>query len=176
METPKTNNVVNFGQDDPETIAHTVGVIKDLEVPTPAPAAPETTDDGRSIVPIMAGVAAVAAVATLAGPALRHDTPAPEPKKTYVQKVEESANKPYDPSKDTIVINGIKIKPGNPDKNTPSEAILSNRKVQEFVDANPNQSAAITTSAMTGSGSEFAVVERDVDGDGDMDAIAVATK
>lgn len=106
------------------------------------------------------------------------DTPAPQPE-SFTDKVQESAQIPYDPSKDELVIDGIRIKPGNALRNTPSEAVLSNREVKAYVAQHPEESSSITSSTMalpTNESGEYVVVKRDIDKDGDRDAIAVSAE
>jgi hypothetical protein len=106
------------------------------------------------------------------------DAPAPQPE-SFTDKVQESAQTPYDPSKDELVIDGIRIKPGNALRNTPSEAVLSDREVKAYIDRHPEESSSLTSSAMvlpTNETGEYVVVKRDVDKDGDRDSVAVSTE
>ncbi len=104
-----------------------------------------------------------------------HDTPAPAPE-SFTDHVQESAKQPYNPDTDTLVIDGIRIKPADTAKDTPSEAVLGNPDVQTYIANNPDEVASLETSSMSLPSTEsatYAVVERDADEDGDTDAIAV---
>lgn len=107
-------------------------------------------------------------------------TEAPAPvsaPESYTDKAQDSAQQSYDPSKDELVIDGIRIKPHNSELNSPSEAVLGSKDVQSFMAANPDEAASIEASSMalpTNEAGEYVVVNRDIDADGDKDAVAVA--
>ena len=126
---------------------------------------------GRTLTAI-AGVGAVAATAYLALPR-GEQTPAPQPE-TYTEKAQDAAQQPYNPSTDTLVVGNIKVHPRNPNRNTPSEAVLGNSEVKTYVVNNGDESSSLTASSMALPQAEsFAVVTRDIDHDGDPDAVAV---
>ncbi len=124
----------------------------------------------RDVLGVSAALLAAGGTYWLVGPRA-HDAP-PEPTKTFEDAVTDSAQRPYDPAKDELVIGNIRVKPGH----TASYSILTNERVKAFEATNPDEKASIMTSAMTvpSNHSKYAVVERDVDNDGDTDAIAVA--
>jgi len=123
-------------------------------------------------------VATLAAVGTVAASAFLllprgEDKPAPQPE-TYTEMAQDSAQTPYDAANDVLVSDNIRISPRNAQKDTPSEAVLSDAGVQTYVVDNPDQSSSLTASSMSLPQAEgYAVVERDIDGDGDTDAVAV---
>jgi hypothetical protein len=123
---------------------------------------------------IAVGLTALAALAV--GPR-SHDAPKPIPEpESYTDLAQESAQEAYDPVKDELVIDGIKIKPGNPERNSASEAVLGDPAVKEFMQQHPDETAAVESSALALPSSEtgeYAVVKRDIDADGDTDAVAV---
>mgnify|MGYP000854685729 CR=1 FL=1 len=173
MEPKNKNNVHNIGRNDRDAIARQVGMTE-FE-PSESVHKPEQVRDHRPgrVLTALGATAAVLGTAWLAAPR-SHDAPLPDDKKTFSEEVAESAQKPYDPAKDELVIDGIRVKPGNPDRNTPSEAVLGDPRVKAFVEANPDESSSVTTSAMSlPGGNEAGIVMRDVDHDGDKDAVAV---
>jgi hypothetical protein len=135
------------------------------------------TKSSESLFPLITtGVA----LAGIAGTAMALSGPQEQPKQpvqpeSFTEQVQESAQTPYDPATDELVINGIKVKPANANRNNPSEAVLGSEKVQEFVAQHPDESSSITTSAMSlpSDAKEAGIVLRDVDHDGDTDAVAV---
>lgn len=108
-----------------------------------------------------------------------HEAPAPTPTPdNLIDHAQESAQTPYDPSTDELVIGNIRVKPGNPELNSASQAVLNNSEVKTFMAANPNEAASIEASSLvlpTNASGEYAVVARDVDNDGDTDAVAVSS-
>lgn len=175
MSNEKTNNVHNFGQDKPESVARAVGVLKES---TQVDSEPALLRPDRRLKPgKIAGAVGVLGVAAWALLPRPDQPPAPVPE-TFAEKVADSAQKPYNPDTDEIVIDGIRIKPNNPERNTPSEAVLHHPDVKAYVAAHPDESSAVTTSAMSLSSSKegYALVERDVDSDGDNDTLAVLAK
>ncbi len=99
--------------------------------------------------------------------------PAPE---SFTDQVQESAQQSYNPETDKLVIDGITISPADTTIDTPSEAVLANPDVQTYIANNPDETASLETSSMSLPSTEsstYAVVERDVDADGDTDAVAV---
>ena len=106
-----------------------------------------------------------------------HDAPAPAPTpESLIDQAQESAQTPYDPSTDELLIGNIRLKPNNPNLNSASQAVLGNPDVQAFTAANPDEATSIEASAMvlpTDTSGEYAVVARDIDNDGDTDAVAV---
>jgi len=119
-----------------------------------------------------AAVGTVAAVAFLTLP--RHSAEVPAPvEKSYIDQAQEQAQIPLNKD-DKIIIDGIRLRANNPDKNSASEAILSNKDVKEFIAENPDEQSGITASAMVApEASEYALVERDINDDGEDDTIAV---
>lgn len=127
---------------------------------------------------ILAGVGTIAVAALALLPRGGDQAPAPVPE-SFSDQVQESAQKAYDPSTDELIINGIKIKPANSNKNSASEAVLSDTEVQAYMAENPDEVASLETSSLSLPSTEsntYAVVKRDVDNDGDTDAIAVPVK
>jgi hypothetical protein len=118
------------------------------------------------------GLAALSAL----GISRSHDAPAPTPEpQSYTDLAQESAQTPYDPAADELVVGGIKIKPGNPDRNTPSEAVLNHPEVKEYLATNPDEVAAVESSALSlpsNATGEYVVSAEDIDGDGDLDSVA----
>lgn len=93
--------------------------------------------------------------------------------KSYTELAQESAQTPLQEG-DTVLVEGIKLDANNSDLNSGSEAVLNSEKTQEFIRQNPDEKAAIQSSAFNLPAVEgYAIVERDIDGDGDGDAIAV---
>ena len=172
MNPENTKNVSNIGRNDPEAIARAAGV---LEVTEPESVPSARASERRGVLGTVAGGLGVVGLAAWALLPRGEQPPAPQPE-SFEAQVQESAQVPYDPSTDELVIDGIKVKPANGDANTPSEAVLSHPQVQEYVATNPDESSSITASALSLPSTEsttYAVVERDVDGDGDTDAVAV---
>jgi hypothetical protein len=130
----------------------------------------------KSRLGIMVGVGTAALLALGFAPR-SHDAPAPTPTPdTFVDQAQQSAQTPYDPAKDELLIGNIRVKPGNSNLNSASEAVLGNPDVKAFEAANPDETTSLEASAMvlpTNASGEYAVVARDVDNDGDSDAIAV---
>lgn len=127
----------------------------------------------------LAAIGMVAAAAFVALPRISGEAPtSAEP--SYTEAVQESVKMTpsYNPETDEIVIDGIHIKPNNPAKNTPSEAVLSNSEVRDYMAEHPEEKAAIITSAnsLPSMTKEAAIALRDVDSDGDTDAIAIQVK
>lgn len=122
-------------------------------------------------------VESLAAVAT-AGVAIAtfntlSDNEAPQPTYSYTELARDSANTSLQED-DKILIDGIKLDPNDSDKNSGSEAVLNSEKVQLFMKENPDEAAAIKSSAFNlPAVGEYAIVERDINGDGEGDAIAV---
>lgn len=174
MDESEINTVSNIGKHDPEAIARATGM-KDLD--TTDPAHDQDVVSKENIVPIILGVAGVATAVVLGGQAVTGNTPPPEPKKTLIEHAQDAASKPYDPATDTIVIKGLTIGPSS--KNgTASEAVLNDPQVQSYIAKHPDESSSLTTSAesLNSSDAPFDVVKRDIDGDGDTDAVAVPAK
>lgn len=135
-----------------------------------------TESERGSVSVSTATVVGMTALAALAFAPRGDDAPKPAPQpETYTDMAQESAQQAYDPTKDELLIDGIRIKPRDSGRNSPSEAVLSHLKVQEFIADNPDEAAAIESSAMalpsnvTG---EYVVAGDDIDGDGDLDAVA----
>lgn len=98
--------------------------------------------------------------------------------KTYQEHAQDAAQTPYDPATDELVIDNIRVKPNNDKKNNPSQAVLNDARVQDYADQHPEESTSLTASSMALSShsNEFVVVKRDIDNDGDTDAVAVSAK
>jgi len=133
----------------------------------------------KEVVKNIAAVGTVAAAAFLAMPRPGGEAPAPaEP--SYTEAVQESVNTApsYNPETDELVFKGVRVKPNNSAKNTPSEAVMSYPKTIDYIAEHPSEKTAIVTSAelLPGMTQEAAIALRDVDGDGDMDAIALRVK
>jgi hypothetical protein len=137
------------------------------------------TNKSESLVPLLSAGAAIVGIAATANVLnAAPDKPAPVKPESFTEKVQESAQVPYDPRTDELKIANIRVKPGSPNKNNPSEAVLRDPEVQQFVENNPDEASSVTTSAMSmpADTREAAVVMRDVDHDGDDDAVAVPVK
>lgn len=124
-----------------------------------------------------AGIVGAAALVALGFSSRGQETPSPSPApESYTDKAQNSAQQAYDPSVDELIIDGIRIKPGNTSLNSPSEAVLGNAEVATYIVDNPDEAASLEASSlalpMNASG-EYVVVERDIDADGDTDAVAV---
>jgi len=140
--------------------------------------ADKAQDSERRLTPrgvAIAGVAILGAWAWLTPNA----KPAPVPETdqmTYIDHVQESAKTPYNPETDTLIVGGITVSPEHP---TASEAVLGDERVQSYLKKNQDETSATTASAFTlgadiyDDSTKFALVERDANGDGDPDAIAV---
>lgn len=149
------------------------------ELQVPVRVEQSTASRERSPVREIAAIGVVAAAALVAMPRPGGEAPAPaEP--SYTEAVQESVQEApsYNPETDEIVIDGIRIKPNNSAKNTPSEAVLSNPEVRDYMADHPEEKAAIITSANTlpGMTQEAGVARRDVNGDGNPDTIAIQMK
>lgn len=169
MESSKTNTVANIGRNDPEVIAREMGM---TDIEPRRPASPEAR---RNVLGLAAGVGTVAVAALALLPRGDH-APAPVPE-SFEKQVQDSARQPYDPATDEIVIDGIRIKPGNPHMNTKSEAVFGNTEVQGLLVDNPDEEESLVASANTPPASEtdtIVVVKRDFDNDGDSDLLAVS--
>lgn len=125
------------------------------------------------------GVGGVALLALAIFPR-SNEAPAPVPEPmTYTDLAQESAQIPYDPSTDELVIDGIRIKPGDPARNSASEAVLGNQEVQSYMASNPAEAPSLEASSLslpTNETGEYVVVKRDIDNDGDTDAVATLAK
>jgi hypothetical protein len=145
------------------------------DVATEAALAPET-ETKKSRIGLMLGVGAAALVALGFYPR-SHEAPAPAPTPdSLIDQAQESAQVPYDPSTDELLIGNIRVKPANPNLNSASEAVLGNPDVKTFTAANPDEASTVEASALvlpTNASGEYVVVARDVDNDGDTDAVAV---
>lgn len=166
MNPIKTNTITSIDRNNPEAIAKTVG-LRDINV-----SRPEQVPDRRLSVPatIALGGAVVSSALWLAGP--RPDDAPKSTDPTLTEYAQESANTPYDPSKDKLVIDNVTLSPEN---NTPSEAVLGNESVQTYIASNSDEELSLVASAtsLPTDYEEYAVVERDIDNDGDTDAVAV---
>jgi hypothetical protein len=121
------------------------------------------------------GVVAAAGLLTtwVAGPR-GADKPAPDQPPTYGELAQQSAQHPYDPSQDELLIGNIKIKPSSQHRDFPAGAVLHEPRVHEYAVAHPDESTALTDSSLSlPSAESYSVVARDIDHDGDTDAIAV---
>ncbi len=176
MKSPdSTGHISNFGKDDPEALARIVdmtvfdaGSGKIVE----AAQSPDT-EPGRLRNVLLGGTGLVAAAVWLL-----HPQGSSEPVKgdimSYTELAQESAQIPAS-STDTVLLKNIKLNVNDSDKNSGSEAILNNKRVQQFMDDNPDERAAIISSANAlPAAGKYAIVERDINGDGEGDAIAVA--
>ena len=171
MNPNKHKNVINIGQKDPEAIARAVGVIDQSEEPAEIPVH-HTSESSRRFGRALLGAGTVAAAAFLLLPRGGGEAPTP-PEASYTELAQNQADIPLS-DEDTVLIDGIKVKAKDSNANTASEAILGSQDVKDYIANNPNQSSAITASAMSvPSTGEYAIVERDIDGDGDGDAVAV---
>lgn len=93
--------------------------------------------------------------------------------KSYTELAQDSAERPLHTG-DTILIDGIKLDATDPDRNSGSEAVWNDEEVQQFIRDNPDEKAAVISSAYNLPAVEtYAIVERDINNDGDGDAIAV---
>lgn len=176
MEPKNKNNVINIGQNDRDALAKEVGMTEFVpsSVPAESEHSTETPRTGR-LLTALGMTAAVAGTAWLAAPRA-HDTPQPDNNKSFAEKVADSAKVSGNPAED-FVVNGIRVKTNDPNRNTPSEAVLNDPRVKAYEKANPDEVSSITDSAMAlPGGKEFGIAMRDVDHDGDKDAIAVEIK
>lgn len=184
MNSPETNNqrsnVIDINRSEHRynnatKIAREVGVLLESN---PKRQGADETEPGRQRAhergrakEIMMSIGVVAAAAFLLLPRVQGEMPVPE--KSFLEHAQDQARIPLGES-DEIVIDGIRIKPNNPRKNTASEAILGNKDVQAFMEANPREKSGIEQSALVApTSSEYAIVKRDIDDDGELDAIAV---
>lgn len=139
---------------------------------TPTPDVRRRPERGLPVAPLLLGLGAVAATALFALP--RPGGEAPASPERYTESAQNQADVPLS-ADDTVLIDNIKVKAGNPKADTASEAVLGDPRVKAYVDSHPDQSSAITASALSlpYTGGEYAIVERDIDDDGDGDAVAV---
>lgn len=121
---------------------------------------------------MLLGAGAIASAENSANNQNSHDLDA---SKSYTELAAESAKQSYDPSKDTLVINGIKVMPGDSKRNSPSQAVLNHPEVEKYMNENPDDVASLEASSLSLNALEtdMAIVERDIDADGDGDAVAV---
>jgi hypothetical protein len=168
----KNKNVHNIGRNDDVAIAREVGMTEFDNSKTETQTTRTERTPGR-VLTALGATAAVLGTAWLAAPR-SHDAPQPDEHKDFTEQAAESAHEPYDPAKDDLVIGNIRVKHGDPKRDTPSEAVLSDPRVKEFVAEHPNESSSITTSAMSlPGGKEAGIVMRDINHDGEKDAVAV---
>ena len=190
MNENKTNRVVNFGRDDPIAIARASSVLKEGET-EPLEASSPLSDDEQSLVQdpeqydsprvssrlLKVGVAAagVAAAAGILLPRSGNELP-PEPQ-SFNEHIQESVQKSYNPKTDELLIDNVNIKPNDPNNDTVSEAVQNNTEINAYKQDNPDEVPSLVTSAYSVPSAEsYYVVGRDVDGDGDKDAIVVASE
>lgn len=99
-----------------------------------------------------------------------HESKLPEPgPKSLIEHAQEAAHIPVDFESETVV---IKV---NAKDSTPAEAMYSDPEVQEYMAENPDEKTSLQTSINSLPSSEtgsYGVVETDIDGDGDTDAVA----
>jgi hypothetical protein len=136
----------------------------------------QETDQGPSRLAKAGLVGAAALVALGFAPRSTDAQESVPEQKTYVDLAQESAQQPYDPTTDELVIDGIRVKPADESRNTPSEALLSNPEVANYIAQNPDEAASLEASSLdlpTNESGEYVVVGRDIDNDGDTDAVAV---
>jgi len=146
----------------------------------PAPVDEETTVTSKSEASRKwrnRGKGALAATAAVGATLfLTHNSgaePAPNGLLSFTERAQDSAQTPLQKD-DKVLIDGIMLDPTKSDMNSGSEAVRNNEEVQEFMRDNPDEKAAIVSSAYTlPAVDEYAIVERDIDNDGDGDAIAV---
>jgi hypothetical protein len=120
---------------------------------------------------LMAAGSAVVAAAFLTLPRLGADLPAPEP--TFSEQIESSAQIPQTED-DAVAIDTIAIDPTDSGRNSASEVVEASEEVDAYLASNPDEEYSIDVSSNTvPPATEYSVVERDVDGDGDTDAIVV---
>ena len=122
--------------------------------------------------PAMAAFGGVALLGALAlGPEIAgQDSAENHSQQTYEQAVTESAQDPLDRETETPVIDNIVVPAGM----IPTEYIPSDPRVVEYVVQNQDEATAVTTSVnslKTVDTNTYALVERDVDNDGDTDAV-----
>lgn len=136
---------------------------------------PQKNERGSSRFGVL-GAIGVTALSALAILPRSHEAPQPNPEpESYTDQAQASAQEAYDPATDEIVIDGIRVKPGDAARNTASEAVLSSPRVQEFMAENPDEVASLESSALalpSNESGEYVVVVHDIDGDGDLDAVA----
>lgn len=176
-ESDRSADIVRFPVERVRTVSEPAG--EDNPFPSDADIAGEhdatsSRSERKSKLPLLLGAGAAAVAGWLMLPR-GDDAPAPVPE-TFTDHVVESAQHPYDPATDEMVIDGIRIKPGNAHRDTPSEAVLGNSDVKAYMTDNPDEIASLKTSSLSLPSTEsgtYAVVERDVDNDGDTDAVAV---
>ncbi len=177
METPK-QSVANIGRHDDLALARATGSLVESDT-TEKKSTPNDPSERRSRMPeTLLALGAIGATAWLSGAFSGDNEPSPLPA-TYAEQSADAAKKSYNPATDTIVIGGMRIQPGNPKFDTPSEAVLGNSEVKQYEAANPDEVSSITSSALAldvPDGATIGLVERDIDGDGDKDAVAVEIK
>lgn len=178
METPK-QTVANIGRHDDLAIARATGSLIEGNTTDKTKNNPNNSSERRSGVPgALLALGAIGTTAWLSGAFSGDNEPAPVPA-TYAEQAADAAKKPYNPATDTIVIGNMRIQPGNPAFDTPSEAVLGNNEVKQYEAANPDEVSSVTSSALAldvPDSANIGLVERDIDGDGDKDAIAVELK
>lgn len=181
----KNKNVINIGRNDLVAVARQTGMtdFKPVETRRQFSDDREVSDDHSLNTPrvprklIAIGLTAVAAATTawIAGPR-SHDAPQPNDTKTFAEQAADSAKVSGNSAED-FVVNGIRVKTNDPNRNTPSEAVLNDPRVKAYEQANPDEVTSITASAMAlPGGKELGIVMRDVNHDGEKDAIAVEIK
>lgn len=104
----------------------------------------------------------------------KKDTPSPDTSKSYLELAADSSQESYNPDTDTILIDGVKVMPNNPKRNTPSEAVMNHPKVGELLAEDPSEydSLLASSTAIGSLATKIVVVGRDINGDGILDAVA----
>lgn len=174
MNSPETNNsIANITRNDPEALAKVVGMrdLQSEELESAVDSVPTRSPERGRVGEVLMGLGIVAAAAFFVLPRTSGEMPVPA--KNFLERAQDQAQIPLGEG-DEIVIDGIRLKPNNVRKDTASEAILGNKDVQAFMEANPREKSGIEQSALVApTSSEYAIVKRDIDNDGELDAIAV---
>ena len=105
----------------------------------------------------------------------KKEAPAPaDTSKSYLELAADSSQESYNPDTDTILIDGVKVMPKNPKRNTPSEAVMNHPKVGELLAKDPSEydSLLASSTAIGSLATKIVVVGRDINGDGILDAVA----
>ena len=136
-----------------------------------------STPEKRSKVREALSLGLIATVAVLAAPRPGFMTESPEPPKsptTLLEGAEQAPQTPFNPETDKAIIK-IRVKQNDTEKNSPSEAVLNDNRVIEYMNKHPEESSSLETSAnsLPGSAEKIVITSRDVDGDGDKDTVAV---
>lgn len=167
------NSVRSLPQHDIEKIARATAGIEAIGITETTSTQPEHIDTARfnKFGKRLAAVALVGGLALGFAPRGEQEAPAPEPK-SLIELAQDAAHIPVNVETDTLIANVV-VNAKNP---TPGEAVFNNPAVKAYTAENPDELTSLETSTYSLPFSEsgkYAVVERDIDKDGDSDAVAV---